>query len=78
MSFEKARDLLRLADMVMSRHMGVSLAEIEEAFGVSRRTAQRMTRALTDAFPLSVEVVAPKALPDLVHPARRRDFDALP
>lgn len=56
MSFEKARDLLRLADMAMSRHLGVSLSEIEEAFGVSRRTAQRMTRALEDAFVLSVEV----------------------
>ncbi len=56
MSFEKARDLLRLADMAMSRHMGVSLSEIEQAFGVSRRTAQRMTRALADAFPLSVEL----------------------
>nr|WP_170385636.1 WYL domain-containing protein [uncultured Ruegeria sp.] len=56
MSFEKARDILRLADMAMSRHMGVSLREIEEEFGVAKRTAQRMTQALHEIFGDSVSV----------------------
>ncbi|WP_248298249.1 YafY family protein [Tabrizicola sp. YIM 78059] len=50
MSFAKALDLLRLAEMAAARHMGVSLSEIEAEFGVDRRTAQRMTRALEAAF----------------------------
>lgn len=57
MSFAKARDLLRLADMAAARHGGVTLAEIAEEFGVDHRTAQRMTRALEDAF-AGVEVAA--------------------
>lgn len=55
MSYEKSRDLLRLADMAAARHRGVSLAEIEDEFGVVRRTAQRMIQALQGSFPYSVE-----------------------
>ena len=51
MSFQKATDLLRLAEMATSRYAGVSLTDIEETFGVDRRTAQRMTKALEDTFP---------------------------
>jgi len=51
MSFAKARDLLRLAQMAAGRHAGVSLAEIAEEFAVDHRTAQRMARALEDTFP---------------------------
>lgn len=51
MSFQKAADLLRLAELATARYLGVSLTEIEEEFGVDRRTAQRMTRALEDMFP---------------------------
>ena len=51
MSFAKASDLLRLAEMAASRHLGVALREIEEEFGVDRRTAQRMTKALEECFP---------------------------
>ncbi|MCO8146601.1 WYL domain-containing protein [Rhodovulum tesquicola] len=51
MSFAKASDLLRLAEMAAARHMGVALQEIEDEFGVDRRTAQRMTRALEACFP---------------------------
>lgn len=50
MSFEKALDLLKLAEMAAARHMGVSLAEISEEFGCTYRTAQRMTRALEQSF----------------------------
>lgn len=47
---------MRLADLAASRHAGVTLDDIAEEFGVHQRTAQRMARALTDAFPHAVEV----------------------
>ena len=50
MSFSKAQDLLRLAQMAASRRAGVSLEDICVEFGVSHRTAQRMTEALDAAF----------------------------
>ncbi|TCO72403.1 helix-turn-helix transcriptional regulator [Rhodovulum euryhalinum] len=50
-SFAKASDLLRLAEMASARHLGIALQDIEEEFGVDRRTAQRMTKALEDCFP---------------------------
>lgn len=50
MSFSKAQDLLRLARMAAARHSGISLEEICAEFGVSHRTAQRMTEALVDTF----------------------------
>jgi predicted DNA-binding transcriptional regulator YafY len=51
MSFQKAADLLRLAEMAASLYAGVSLSDIENEFGVDHRTAQRMTKALEDIFP---------------------------
>ncbi|WP_417208893.1 helix-turn-helix transcriptional regulator [Antarctobacter sp.] len=51
MSFSKAADLLRLADMATARFEGVSLQEITEEFGCDHRTAQRMARAFEAAFP---------------------------
>ena len=51
MSFQKAADLLRLAEMATSRHLGVSLTEIEDEFAIDRRTAQRMTKSLEETFP---------------------------
>lgn len=51
MSFHKAQDLLKLAQMAASRHRGISLPEISEEFGVNTRTAQRMVRALENTFP---------------------------
>lgn len=51
MSFQKAADLLRLAEMATARYAGVSLSDIEDTFVVDRRTAQRMTKALEDMFP---------------------------
>lgn len=50
MSFAKAQDLLRLAHMAASRRGGVSLGDICSEFGVSHRTAQRMTEALDATF----------------------------
>ena len=51
MSFQKAADLLRLAELATARYQGVSLTEIEAEFVVDRRTAQRMTKALEQMFP---------------------------
>lgn len=51
MSFHKAQELLKLAQMAASRYRGISLPEISEEFGVNTRTAQRMVRALENTFP---------------------------
>ena len=50
MSYSKASDLLRLAQIAIGR-VGVTLAQVQEEFGCDRRTAQRMTSALRDLFP---------------------------
>lgn len=54
MAFQKARDLLHLAEMATARHFGVSLSEIQDTFGVDHRTAQRMTKALELTFPACI------------------------
>lgn len=51
MSFEKAQQLLELATFVVARRMGVTLDDVGERFGISRRTAQRIMRALEAQFP---------------------------
>lgn len=50
MSFSKAMDLLKLAEMAAARHGGVGLGEIVSEFSCDYRTAQRMTRALEQTF----------------------------
>jgi predicted DNA-binding transcriptional regulator YafY len=50
MSFSKAKDLIRLAQIAAARRNGISLEEISDEFGVSHRTAQRMTDALAETF----------------------------
>lgn len=50
MSFSKAQDLIRLAQMALARRGGISLEDICEEFSVSHRTAQRMTDALEETF----------------------------
>lgn len=56
MSFEKALDLLELAEMARASHQGVTLEQIRDRFGISHRTAQRMTDALEAAFPHAILV----------------------
>ena len=51
MSYAKAADLLRLAEMAMSRFDGVALQDVTEAFGCDHRTAQRMMRSFEALFP---------------------------
>ncbi len=50
MSFSKAQDLVRLAQLAAARRGGISLEEICAEFGVAHRTAQRMTDALEATF----------------------------
>ncbi|MBY5462066.1 helix-turn-helix transcriptional regulator [Rhizobium leguminosarum] len=50
MSFSKAQDLIRLAQLAAARRGGISLEEICAEFRVSHRTAQRMTDALEETF----------------------------
>lgn len=57
MSFQKAADLLRLAELATSRYQGVSLTEIEKEFSVDRRTAQRMTKVLEEIFPWCINLI---------------------
>src|SRR5580692_2479973 len=51
MSFEKAQQLLELATFVASRRQGVTLDDIGQRLGISRRTAQRIMHALEVQFP---------------------------
>ena len=50
MSLDKAKPLLRLAELAASRHGGVSLPQLAEKFAVDHRTAWWKTRALEDTF----------------------------
>lgn len=51
MSFEKAQQLLELATFVVGRRTGVTLNDVGERFGISKRTAQRIMHALETQFP---------------------------
>ena len=50
MSFEKARDIIDLAVELTGKRVGMSLGELQERFGASRRTAQRLTNILEQMF----------------------------
>lgn len=52
-SFTKAQDLIRLAQMAATSRHGVTLEDIAVEFDVSHRTAQRMTEALEATFKLT-------------------------
>jgi predicted DNA-binding transcriptional regulator YafY len=51
MSFEKAQQLLELATFVASHRMGVTLNDVGERLGISKRTAQRILHTLEVQFP---------------------------
>ena len=51
MRYSRQEDLLRLAVMMQGSAEGVSIADIEQTFGVSRRTAERMRDAVLRAYP---------------------------
>lgn len=52
---EGAAELMRLALMMQGRLNGVTLQDIEQEFGVNRRTAQRMIASLEILFPSAME-----------------------
>lgn len=51
MTFSKAADLLRVADMATSSFDGILLQDVTREFDCDHRTAQRMMRAFEAAFP---------------------------
>lgn len=51
MSYTKAADLLRVAEMAMSRFDGIALQDLTDEFGCDHRTAQRIMRAFETVFP---------------------------
>src|SRR4051812_24573740 len=50
MSFEKAEQLLELATMAAGHFSGITIDDVTDRFGVSKRTAQRMLRILEAKF----------------------------
>jgi len=56
MRYEKADNLLHLALEMQAARGGLSLGEIEQRFGVGRRTAMRMRDAILRSFPQAEEV----------------------
>ena len=55
MSYAKAADLLRVAEMAMSRFDGITLQDITEEFACDHRTAQRKIRSF-EAVSRHVEI----------------------
>lgn len=51
MSFLKAEKLVSLATLSSAHHRGVTIEDVRDRFSVSRRTAQRMLKALEVQFP---------------------------
>ncbi len=86
MSFAKAQDLLRLAQMAASRRAGVSLEGICAEFGVLHRTVQRMTEALDATFANVITMDDAERrrywrletpLPERLQPRQETTFEAL-
>ena len=50
MSFEKAEQLMELATMAVGHHSGITIDDVVDRFACSKRTAQRMLRALEERF----------------------------
>ena len=57
MAYEKTEQLLELATMMQANREGVSLNNICEKFGVSRRTAERMRDMIKIRFPQTKETI---------------------
>lgn len=57
MRFEKLANLLHLAVLLSGTRDGIAVADVEQEFNVSNRTAQRMMAAIKDRFPYMLESV---------------------
>lgn len=53
--YERTEDILRLVILLQTRSAGLSLADIQEEFAVSRRTAERMRDTVVRLFPTNIE-----------------------
>ena len=58
MRYSRAERLIQLALEMQAARGGLTIAEIQEKFEVSRRTAIRMRDAVIRAFPNSSEIKA--------------------
>jgi predicted DNA-binding transcriptional regulator YafY len=80
MRYEKADNLLQLALDMQAARTGLSLLDIQERYGVGRRTAQRMRDAIMRIFPQAEEVPTDERTKRWRIPAgvldRLIDFDA--
>lgn len=55
--YRRVVDLVELTDLLQVQHSGLSIDEIADRFAVSRRTAERMLRALRERYPdLAAEI----------------------
>ena len=59
MRYSRQEDLLRLATLMQGSAEGLSITDIERAFSVSRRTAERMRDAVQRAYPQLEELPGP-------------------
>ena len=50
MRYERLSDITRLAIRLQGLRGGMTIADIQQEFGVSRRTAERLRNAVEDAF----------------------------
>lgn len=57
MRYARQEDLQKLALMMQGSAEGISLSDIQGAFGVSRRTAERMRDAVRNAYPQIEELI---------------------
>ncbi|MGD9637529.1 MAG: helix-turn-helix transcriptional regulator [Alphaproteobacteria bacterium] len=57
MRYEKSENISRLAIKMQSNAEGLSLADIQNEFGVSRRTAERMRDAVLRLYPQYEEII---------------------
>lgn len=56
MRYGRVEDIIKLTMLMQSKYNGVSIEEVQDAFQVSRRTAERMRDALLNLFPQIEEV----------------------
>lgn len=56
MRYGRVEDIIKLTMLMQSKYSGVSIEEVQDAFQVSRRTAERMRDAIINLFPQIEEV----------------------
>ena len=54
--YSRVSDILQLLILMQSKPLGVTIYDIQEEFGVSRRTAERMRESITNILPQIDEI----------------------